>query len=197
MNIVIATSNKGKVKEIENILRGIPVDVLPVTEFGKMPDVDEDAPDFLGNALKKARAVSELYNVVALADDSGLEVDALDGAPGVLSARYAGPDATDALNNNKLLEDMADIPEDKRSARFRCTVVLYHPDGQWISADGVCEGMIALEPKGDNGFGYDPLFFLPDLGKTMAELAPDQKNLLSHRYNALIKLKDKLMDFLL
>ncbi len=195
-NIVIATSNKGKVDEIRDILSDFSFNVIPVSDIGPMPDVVEDGKTFLENALKKAKIVSETYNVIALADDSGLEVDALNGAPGVYSARYAGEQATDSENNKKLLTALKDIPNKDRTARFRCCVVVYKPDGHYVWAEGICEGIIAREPRGDKGFGYDPIFYLPSLKKTMAELNPKEKNRLSHRFKALLSLKEKLFDFI-
>ncbi len=196
VDIVIATSNKGKIKEIRDILSDFPFNVIPISALGPMPEVVEDGKTFLENALKKAKIVSETYNVIALADDSGLEVDALGGAPGVYSARYAGEGATDADNNKKLLDAIKNIDESKRTARFRCCVVVYKPDGSYVWADGVCEGIIAEKPRGSKGFGYDPIFYLPELKRTMAELEPEEKNRLSHRFRALLALREKLSNFI-
>jgi len=194
VDIVIATSNKGKIREIREILSDFPFNVIPISDIGPMPDIVEDGKTFLENALKKAQIVSKTYDVIALADDSGLEVDTLDGAPGVYSARYAGERATDAENNQKLLEALRD--KDDRRARFRCCIVVYKPDGDYIWAEGLCEGIIAKELKGDKGFGYDPIFYLPSLQKTMAELEPEVKNKISHRFKALLALREKIANFI-
>ncbi len=196
MDLILATKNRGKVAELGRLLKDMDIRVLSMDDMGDLPEVLEDADTFLGNAMKKARTVAEATGIMALADDSGLEVDALDGAPGVRSARFAGAEATDAENNEKLLRKLANIPEGKRSARFRCVMVLYHPSGKWISAEGSCEGTIATVPSGSLGFGYDPVFYVPQSGKTMAQIEPDEKNRISHRGIALRELKKKMPAFL-
>ena len=152
----------------------------------------EDGKTFEENALKKARFVANHLNMVALADDSGLEVDALNKRPGIQSARYAGENATDQENNRKLLKELNGIPIEKRQACYRCVVALVFPSGREEVAEGRCRGFIALEPKGNRGFGYDPLFYVPEYGKTMAELSSEIKNRISHRGRALVKLKARL-----
>ena len=183
--LAFASGNKHKVAEIAAMLRphGWEVEPLPLT-------VEEDAPTFAGNAEKKARAALAASGPPSLADDSGLEVDALDGAPGVLSARYAGEPCDDGANNRKLVGALAGIPDARRTARFRCALVFVDADGTRLVADGTCEGRIGHAPRGTGGFGYDPLFLVDGdaHGRTMAELAPDEKNRISHRARALEKL---------
>jgi XTP/dITP diphosphohydrolase len=148
------------------------------------------------NAMKKAIQTAQALGLPALADDSGLEVDALDGRPGVWSARYAGEGASDPSNNMKLLEEMKGVEPERRTARFRCVMVAASPDGRTISAEGSCEGMIAEEMSGEGGFGYDPLFFVPELGRTMAQLSRDEKNSISHRGKAVSEIMKQLPAFL-
>jgi|MTBAKSStandDraft_2_1061841.scaffolds.fasta_scaffold08610_8 XTP/dITP diphosphohydrolase len=189
-NILIASQNKGKIKEIQAALE------LPGVNFEvrhDLPSVDEDGCDFFENALKKAKVCSLWSGLPALADDSGLEVDALNGAPGIYSARFSGPDRDDIANNEKLLRLMDGIPPLRRGAAFRAVIVIYFPSGEWVLGEGICRGVIMDHPKGKNGFGYDPLFFLPHIGRTMAELSPEQKNTLSHRALALQDLREKLL----
>lgn len=190
--IVLATGNKGKIREFSGLLEGVFGRIISLNDLESPPEVVEDGATFRENALKKARAIAAYSDRPALADDSGLVVDALDGRPGVYSARYAGEGATDRDNIAKLLTELGDI--ENRSARFVCVLALVTPDGSEITADGMCEGVILSEPRGEGGFGYDPVFFLPELGKTMAELPPELKNRLSHRARAcesLIKLLAK------
>jgi len=194
--MVLATRNRGKVREIEALLADLDIEVFSLEAFPQMPEVIEDGKTFDENAAKKARAVAEATGKMALADDSGLEVDALNGAPGVLSARYSGDGATDAANNAKLLEELRGVPDDRRGCRFRCVMVLYHPSGRCLRTEGTCEGKIAPSPRGGYGFGYDPVFLLPDLGLTMAQLPPERKNRLSHRAMALEEMKRRLPGFL-
>ena len=180
--LCFASGNKHKVAEIAAMLRprGWEVEPLVLT-------VEEDAPTFAGNAEKKARAALAQSGLPSLADDSGLEVDALGGAPGVLSARYAGEPCDDGANNRKLLGALAGVPDDRRTARFRCALVFVDADGTRLVAEGACEGRIGHAPRGSGGFGYDPLFLVADdaAGRTMAELAPGEKNRISHRARAL------------
>lgn len=175
------------------ITEGLPVEIKSLADYGPQAAIIEDGLTFLENALKKARGAARLTGEIALADDSGLEVDFLRGAPGINSARYAGPGATDELNLRKLLREMTGVPYEQRGACFVCTLVLYHPDGTYQSFDGAWRGVISAEPKGEQGFGYDPVFFLPELGKTAAELPPALKNRLSHRAEAMNKLKECLL----
>ncbi len=191
MRIVLASGNPGKIREIQAVLAPHGVKILPQTAFS-ITEIEETAPTFVENALLKARNASRFSGLPALADDSGLEVAALNGAPGVYSARYAGPDADDALNNAKLIEALQGIEEQERQARFRCVLAFVrHPyDPSPLIAEGAWEGVIAEQPLGNGGFGYDPLFFLPELGCTSAQLPPQEKNRLSHRGRALQRLLD-------
>ena len=170
--------------------------VLSFADLKDPPDVIEDGKSFFENAFKKAKAVAEHYGILAISDDSGLEVDALDGRPGIHSARYAGEHATDQENNQKLLEDLQGVDDVHRQARFRCVMVAYRPDGAWVKAEGQLEGVITSRPKGDKGFGYDPIFFVPELGKTLAEISTEEKNKISHRAKALKALHKKLIGLL-
>jgi len=193
--LVMATRNAGKVDEIRRLLDGMDLDVRSLADFPGVPEVVEDGETFRDNALKKALTVSAATGCLALADDSGLEVDALGGAPGVRSARFAGEAASDAENNAKLLELLAGLPEERRTARFRCVLVLADPSGRRVFAQGACEGRITVKPAGTGGFGYDPVFFVPALGRTMAELEPAEKNRISHRGEALRRLIEVLPEF--
>ena len=187
--LIIATNNAGKVKEIKAIFEGVYDEVLSLKEAGISLEVEEDGVTFEQNAVKKAVEAAKVADCDVLADDSGLCVDALGGAPGVFSARYAGPHATDALNNEKLLAALEN--EENRGARFVAFVALAKGKDVITACGEVC-GEIALRPSGGGGFGYDPLFFLPELGQTFAELSADIKNGLSHRARALIALREKL-----
>ncbi|EUJ27406.1 nucleoside-triphosphatase [Listeria floridensis FSL S10-1187] len=186
--LVIATANKGKAMEYEQILGSHDIKILTLLDFPEIGDIEETGTTFAENAAIKAETVAKLLNKTVLADDSGLVVDALDGAPGVYSARYAGEAHNDAKNNEKLLKELKDIPAEKRTARFHCTLAIATPDGALDYFDGECEGRIAEAPSGTNGFGYDPLFYLPNFGTTMANLTPEQKNKISHRGNAIKEL---------
>lgn len=190
--LVVATRNPGKLREIKEIIGATGFEVVGLGELPDGPEVVEDGLTFLANAKKKARAISQWSGCPALADDSGLEVDALGGRPGVHSSIYAGIGATDEENIRKLLHELSGVPQGKRGARFRCVMVLACPDGREWVAEGTWEGVIALEPRGSGGFGYDPVFFLPDLGRTVAELTPEEKNSMSHRAQALRNLRNIL-----
>ena len=194
--LILATRNKDKLKEIQALLSDLDIDIMSLDEAENAPHVVEDGKTFMENAFKKAKVIAEATGIMALADDSGLEVDALDGAPGVYSARYSGENASDASNNEKLLADLEGVPAGKRSAHFSCVIVVYHPSGRWISTEGKCEGEITEKSIGDRGFGYDPVFYLPSLNCTMAQLSAEEKNRLSHRGKALEKLKSELPGFL-
>jgi XTP/dITP diphosphohydrolase len=194
--ILIATSNKGKIKEIKHILSDIEhIKIISLTEIhGHGFDIEEHGKTFQENALIKAKAYAEKFGYVALADDSGLEVDYLNGAPGINSARYAGENATDEERVKKLLGELKDVPATKRKARFKCVICLYDPvSNDKLFAEGVCSGVITNAPSGDNGFGYDPIFIPDDYKCTMAELTPEQKNIISHRGRALLLLKERLL----
>jgi XTP/dITP diphosphohydrolase len=199
--LVMATRNPGKVRELKKLLQDAGITLLSLADFPEIPEIPEDGATFKENAATKAQAVARLTGFPALADDSGLAVDALGGAPGVFSARYA-QDLTaphppgDADNWRKLLEEMRDVPLDKRSARFVCEIALAWPDGRLFRAHGECEGAIALAPQGDHGFGYDPVFWVPEYSATMAELSPDIKNQISHRARALAACRDLLASVL-
>jgi len=174
------------------MLRDLDIEVLSLQSFPDVPEVEEDGLTFRDNAMKKAREVSLQTREAVLADDSGLEVDALGKEPGIHSARYSGPQATDETNNRKLLQNLKEVPEEKRGAAFRCVLVLYRPDGQNESFEGAWRGEILFEPRGTLGFGYDPLFFDPQQGLTAAELPPGIKNRISHRGRAFAKFKSWL-----
>lgn len=196
MRILIATMNEGKLREYRRLLadvRGLELETM--ASLPARIDVIEDRDTFAGNALKKASEVAVYAGIPCLADDSGLEVDALGGAPGVYSARYAGQDATDARNNQKLLRALRDVPEERRAAWFRCAIAVVDPGGRLLAAaDGVCEGRIARAPKGVHGFGYDPVFVPDGYNQTMAELAPETKNRISHRAKAAAELVPLLQE---
>ncbi|MBW2057766.1 MAG: XTP/dITP diphosphatase [Deltaproteobacteria bacterium] len=190
--IVLATRNRGKVREIKGCLEREGWRAYSLEDFPEVGEVEEKGDTFTENALSKARTVARLTGRPALADDSGLEVDALDGKPGVLSARFAGQGATDEENNEKLLELLEGVPPERRGASFRCVLAIVWPSGEERIIEEDCRGMITSERRGTGGFGYDPLFFFPPLGKTFAELDQDEKNRVSHRGKALRRLKDVL-----
>ncbi|MDO9289438.1 MAG: XTP/dITP diphosphatase [Thermodesulfovibrionales bacterium] len=206
MNIVLATRNKKKVEEIKRIVAGMPISLYTLNDFPDCPEVEEDGKTFEDNAAKKAKAVSDYTNMPALADDSGLEVYALNGAPGVLSARYAGEAADDRKNFEKLLNEMRSVPDEKRGARFACCIALVFPVGDSSESTrtetlrygkvetfmGYSKGSIGREPKGSNGFGYDPVFYPAGCKRTFAEMDDAEKDSLSHRGAALKKLHEYL-----
>jgi XTP/dITP diphosphohydrolase len=188
MKIVIATTNQNKIKEIKNKIHASEMlDLLSLNDFPGYPDVNEDGSTFSENALKKSIAYSKFTGMITLADDSGLVVDALNGEPGVYSRRYAGNNATDDDNNDFLLKKLDNTPDGKRTARFVCAIAIALPGGEEFLAEGICEGRILQYKKGINGFGYDPVFYLPVLKKTMAELTVEEKNRISHRAAAIEK----------
>jgi XTP/dITP diphosphohydrolase len=189
MKIVLATTNKSKVKEIRALTSELPVEILTLQDFPTIVLPPEDGFIFKDNAIKKARFVSEKTGLAVLADDSGLEVYELDGRPGIRSSRYAGDGATDSDNNAKLLKELSGIPLARRKARFVCVLAFVEPSGNEITFEGTCEGLIGFVPSGTCGFGYDPIFIVPEIGKTMAELSPEDKNRISHRGRAMGKLK--------
>ena len=191
--VIIASNNIHKLTEIKQILKNFPFDVKSLNEAGINIEVVEDGKTFEENAYKKASEIMKVTNEAVIADDSGLEVFALNGAPGVFSARFAGEHGNYKKNNLKLLESLKEIPYDKRGARFVTTIVYLTPDGDKIIAHGHINGIIGFEEKGNNGFGYDPLFIVPELNKTFSELEPEEKNAISHRSRALADLKNQLM----
>lgn len=180
--LVVATKNQGKVVEVKQILADLPFDIATLADYRDAPDVEETGSTFVENATIKASAYAQFTGELTIADDSGLEVDALDGAPGVLSARFA---PTTQERNARLLELMKDVPEDNRTARFRCAIAIAEPQGDVRTCEGKVEGRIAHEARGTHGFGYDPIFYIPDLRKHFAELEPEEKNSISHRGRAL------------
>jgi len=190
--VFIATRNQGKLKEFAAFFADWGWAVKSLADFTDMPEIVENGRTFEENARIKADALYEWTKLPVLADDSGLEVDALGGEPGVYSARYAGEGATDDANNAKLLAALQGVPEERRQARFRCVLVLKLDQNRQLVAEGTCEGIILKEPRGAGGFGYDPLFYIPSLGKTMAELSPEEKNRISHRGTALRNLAEQL-----
>jgi XTP/dITP diphosphohydrolase len=197
LTLVMATKNAGKVREMAELLRDLGVRLLSLAHFPEIPDIPEEGATFADNARTKARTVARLTGLPALADDSGLEVEALKGRPGVFSARYAqdrtaGQPPTDEDNWQKLLEELRGVPQEKRGARFVCEIALALPDGRLITARGELAGFIALEPQGTRGFGYDPVFFVPAFGATVAQLDLAAKNRISHRGEALRRLKEAL-----
>ncbi|MBI5695100.1 MAG: XTP/dITP diphosphatase [Nitrospirae bacterium] len=195
MKLVLATTNKGKLKEITALLSGLGVEVKGLSDFPGCPEVVEDGKTFRENALKKAREVAAFTGLPALADDSGLEVDALDGAPGVYSARFSGKDADDGKNNRKLLKLLKDTPQAGRGCRFVCVLAFAGPPGSGIREKvlrGEVKGRVAHEPRGPHGFGYDPLFYYHPARKTFAEMGPEAKNRVSHRGRALKKFREYL-----
>lgn len=192
--IVVATGNRGKVAEMVLALGQLPVKILGLSDFGPIPEAVENGTSFMENALLKARHYAKYTGKACLADDSGLEVDALDGAPGIFSARYAGEPADDAANNEKLLQELAGVTE--RAARFRCVLAFVDTDGSFVITNGVCAGVIGTEKRGTGGFGYDSLFFVPELNKTMAEISKVEKNAISHRGKALQDMASKLGGYL-
>lgn len=195
MDIVLATRNKKKVEEISRILSGIGINILTLDDFSSCPEVEEDKDTFEGNAIKKAVEIAKCTNKIAVADDSGLEVYALNGNPGVRSARYAGEKADDAANIEKLLKEMEGIPDEKRGARFVCCIALAFPDGEVVIFTGSVEGRIASRPMGRMGFGYDPVFFSMGYDRTFAEMTPEEKDGLSHRGEALKRFKEYIKGY--
>ena len=189
--IVLATGNQDKVKEIVEILKNLDIELLTLENFPGVPEVVEDGKTLEENARKKARVISEFTKLPAVSDDTGLEVEYLNGAPGVYSGRYSGENATYADNVKKLLDDLENVPPGKRQARFRCAVVLYSENGAQI-VEGICEGEITDQPRGNGGFGYDPIFFVPEYDCTFAEMDLNLKNRISHRAKAFLKLRNLL-----
>ncbi len=193
--LALATRNAGKIREIRHILADLDVELLGADEFPPFPEPEESGESFLENAIAKARAVHRATGLPALADDSGIEVDALGGGPGVRSARYGGPGLSDADRWRRLLAELEGVPPERRGARFRCVAALVPAPGSRDGAiwtEGFLHGRIAEAPRGANGFGYDPVFYLPELGRTVAEMTAEEKNAISHRYRAFLEMKHLL-----
>jgi XTP/dITP diphosphohydrolase len=193
VRLLVATNNPGKLREYQDLLAGLDVELSGLTDLGITTEADETGQTFEENARIKAAAYGRMSGLLTLADDSGLEVEVLSGAPGIYSARYAGKGATDADRYRKLLVALASVPWEKRAARFRCVIALAWPDGHNETFEGQCEGVIAFEPKGTNGFGFDPVFYMPEHGCTMAELPEEKKNQISHRARAARLARERLM----
>lgn len=196
--IIIASSNQGKLKEFRELMEGLPVEVKSLADYPEIGDIEENGSTFAENAAIKARAVHRATGCLAIADDSGLEVDALDGAPGIYSARYAGEEKDDDANNAKLLDALAAVPDDQRGAQFHCAICAISADGRQFDAEGIVRGCILRSPRGNHGFGYDPLFYVPAFDRTTAELSMNDKNAISHRGKAMRKmvqiLKEKIFN---
>ena len=190
--IVFATGNAGKVKEIRMIMEDVGMEVISMKEAGISVDIEEDGSTYEQNALLKARAVAAYTDDIVMADDSGLEIDYLNKEPGVFSARYMGEDTSYHIKNNNLIERLSGVPEEQRTARFVCAIAAVLPDGKELTTRATIEGSIGYEEKGENGFGYDPIFYVPEFGKTTAELSEEEKNQISHRGKALQLMKEEL-----
>lgn len=194
--VIIATKNQGKAKEFARMFQPLGFEVKTLLDFPEIKDVEETGTTFEENAILKAETISALLNRMVIADDSGLAIDALDGKPGIFSARYAGEEKSDEANMNKVLEELANVPDNERQARFYCALAVASPMQETFTVLGTCEGMILREKRGSNGFGYDPIFFAVEKGKAMAELAPEEKAQISHRAHALRKLESELPSLL-
>ncbi|MBB6445640.1 XTP/dITP diphosphatase [Bacillus benzoevorans] len=192
MKVIIATKNPGKAREFVKMFEPYNVEVKTLLDFPEFAEIEETGKTFEENAILKAETVCKQLGEMAIADDSGIMVDALEGRPGIFSARYAGENKDDEANNDKLLGELKDVPEVKRTARYYCALAFAVPGKRTIIVNGTCEGVMISDRRGINGFGYDPLFYLPERGKTMAEITPQEKNEISHRAKALRKLEDHL-----
>lgn len=193
--IIFATGNKDKVKEIQQILADLDVEVITMKQAGICVDVEENGTTYEENALIKARAVAEYTDCVVMADDSGLEIDYLNNEPGIYSARYMGEDTSYRIKNANLIERLQGVSDEERTARFVCAIAAVFPDGREVTTRGIINGRIGYEEKGTNGFGYDPIFYVPEFGKTTAELSEEEKNQVSHRGNALRLMKEELKKY--
>jgi XTP/dITP diphosphohydrolase len=194
IKIIFATGNQGKMREIKAIMSDMDVEILSMKEAGIDVDIEENGTTFEENALIKARAIVKEAGAIVLADDSGLEIDYLDKAPGVLSARYMGEDTPYSIKNAHILDLLKEVEGNARSARFVCSIAAVFPDGREFTTYATIEGEIAHKSAGENGFGYDPIFFVPEFGKTTAELSADEKNKISHRGKALSMMKEILKE---
>lgn len=192
--VIVATKNAGKAKDFVKIFEPYGVKVKTLLDFPELADIEETGTTFEENAVIKAEAVCKQFQQIVIADDSGIMIDALDGRPGVYSARYAGEEKSDEANNDKVLEEMKNVEEKERTARFYCAIAVAFPNKPTITVNGTCEGMILFERRGENGFGYDPIFYVSALKKSMAELTPEEKNQISHRANAMKKLEGQLTE---
>ena len=192
IEILFATSNAGKAKEVQAMFSDLDVDVKTLREEGIDVAIEENGQTFAENALIKAKAIAGMTDKIVLADDSGLVVDYLNGEPGIYSARYMGEDTSCDIKNARILERMEGVPDDQRTARFVCAMAAIMPGGEVICTEGIMEGLIGYEMKGTNGFGYDPIFYLPEYGMTSSEISPEKKNEISHRGKALRKMQDEL-----
>lgn len=192
MRIVFATGNEGKMREIRMILADLGLEVVSMKEAGISADIEENGKTFEENAKIKACGIAEFCGDIVLADDSGLEIDALNGEPGVYSARYLGEETSYHVKNSNLIQRLEGVPEEKRTARFVCAIAAVLPDGRILETKASMEGRIGYEERGENGFGYDPIFMLPEFGKSTAEISASEKNRLSHRGEALCLMKEKL-----
>lgn len=193
--LLLATRNQGKKKEMQQILKGLLLDIINLEDIELLPEIIEDGTSFAENAIKKAKQTAALSGYICLADDSGLEVDALNGNPGIYSARFAGEDADDNKNNKKLLYMLKEVEMEKRTARFVCAVAISDPSGNYRVVSGKCEGRIGLQLEGTGGFGYDPLFIPLGSDKSFAQLTAEEKNSISHRAHALQKAREIIDEF--
>jgi XTP/dITP diphosphohydrolase len=194
--IIFATGNKDKMREIKEIMADCPVEIRSMKEAGIAVDIVEDGETFEENALIKARAIAEQTDAIVLADDSGLEIDYLNKEPGVYSARYMGEDTSYDIKNQNLIERLEGVPKEARTARFVCAIAAVLPDGKELVTRQTMEGYIGYEPEGENGFGYDPIFYLDEFGCSSATLSPEQKNAISHRGKALRAMKEMLQNYI-
>lgn len=192
--IIFATGNEEKMREIREILASLPVEVLSMKEAGIQANIIEDGKTFEENAVIKAKAIAQLSEEIVLADDSGLVIDYLNGEPGIYSARYMGEDTSYRIKNGNLIQRLEGVPDEERTARFVCAIAAAFPDGTVLTTEGTVEGRIGYEEKGENGFGYDPIFYLPEYGCTTAQLTEEKKNEISHRGKALRKMVEKLRE---
>lgn len=192
--VIIASTNQGKLKEFKELMKGLSVEVKSLKDFPEIGDIEENGASFAENAYIKAKAVFDATGCLSIADDSGLEVDALDGAPGIYSARYAGEEKNDTANNEKLLSEMNAVSDENRGAQFHCAIVAIDQNGTRYDAEGIVRGHILRAPQGENGFGYDPLFYIEEFGRTTAELSMDEKNKISHRGQAVRQIVEILKE---
>ena len=194
--IVFATGNAGKVKEVQAILADLGMEVVTMKDEGIELDIVEDGTTYEENALIKVREVAKYTDAIVMADDSGIEIEYLDNGPGIFSARFLGEDTSYRIKNNYIIEQLAGVPDEKRTARYVCAIAAVLPNGQELTTRGVFEGRISYEEAGENGFGYDPIFYVPKFGKTTAQLSPEEKNQVSHRGLALEAMKAELKKYL-